>query len=80
MTMQSDINGVLLQMKSLQDAEENHTQFREFTDQIVKQHADRIDQAVDDLDMQNQEILNLKRDVKDRLLMIEYETREEANT
>ena len=53
MTMQSDINGVLLKMKTLQDAEENHTQFREFTDQIVKQHADRIDQAVDDLDMQN---------------------------
>lgn len=53
MTMQSDINGVLLKMKTLQDAEDNHTQFRELTDQIVKQHADRINQIVDDLDMQN---------------------------
>jgi hypothetical protein len=29
--------------------------------------------------MLNQEMLNVKRDIKERLLLIEYEMREEAN-
>lgn len=78
MTMQEDINGVLLKIKELRDSEGHHLQFKEDLDQIVKRHQDKIDQAVDDLELQAQEIINLKRDVKERLSMIEYEIREEA--
>jgi hypothetical protein len=42
-TMQSDINGVLLKMKSLQDAEEDQTEFKEEIYQIVKRHEERIE-------------------------------------
>ena len=44
----------------------------------MKRHENIIDRAADDIELQAQEILTLKRDMKDRLSMIEFEMREEA--
>lgn len=73
-TMQADINQILLRVKELQDNSAIHDMMREEFRDSLKRQTDKIEVLLDDTEMHKQDILDLKKETKNKVGLFEFES------
>ena len=75
-TMQNDINAILLKIKELNDKQEDQLSINTHYDKLMLKHADKIDHAIDNVEVINLDITYIMKELSERLQLIDFEQRE----